>query len=131
MKVLFDGGLLEEIGSKKSAEIVVLLLKALVECNLAYLEAHPNTPHPYSAGIRYQRERKGHERWKAIPKILEDGEGDCEDLAAYLAAYLAHQKLSPVRIVVRWRTLPTHARLFHVLVKGPDGYEDPSRRLGM
>src|SRR4051794_28079191 len=64
MKVLFDGGLLEEVGPKKSAAVLVLLLKALVECNLAYLQKHPKTPHPYAAGIRYQREEKGQERWK-------------------------------------------------------------------
>src|SRR5688572_7448047 len=130
MQVLFDGGLLEHVGPKRTAKVLALLLQALVECNLAYLEEHPNTPHPYRAGIQYRRESGG-ERWKSIPKILEDGEGDCEDLAAYLAAYLAFKGMKPVAIVVRWRSMPTGARLFHVLVRGPKGHEDPSKRLGM
>src|SRR5688572_6795147 len=120
MKVLFDGGLLEHVSTSRTAKVISMLLRALVECNLEYLEQHPETPHPYRAGIRYTRE-KGKERWKSIPKIIEDGEGDCEDLAAYLAAYLVHKGEKPVRIVLRWRQLATGGRLFHVLVRGPQG----------
>jgi hypothetical protein len=130
MKVVFDGGLLEHVGASRTAKVITMLLRALVECNLDYLEKHPNTPHPYRAGIRYRRE-DGKERWKSIPKIIEDGEGDCEDLAAYLAAYLVHRGERPVSVVLRSRVQPSGARLFHVLVRGPRGYEDPSRRLGM
>jgi hypothetical protein len=131
MRVLFDGGLLEnKMGAKKTAEIITLLLRALVESNLDYLARTPNAPHPYRAGVRYKRE-EGEERWKSIPKIIEDGEGDCEDLASYLAAYLVHKGVRPVSLVVRWYQRPFGSRLFHILVRGPRGYEDPSRRLGM
>jgi hypothetical protein len=130
MKVVFDGGLLEHVGPKKTAQVLMQLLKALVECNLAYLEKHPNTPHPYKANVRYAREKHG-EQWKSIPKVIQDGEGDCEDLASYLAAFLAFHGKKPVALVLRWRTLPSNGRLFHVLVRGPDGIEDPSKRLGM
>jgi hypothetical protein len=130
VKVVFDGGLLEHVGPKETAKVLTVLLRALVECNLDYLEKHPETPHPYRAGIQYQREESG-ERWKSIPKILRDGEGDCEDLAAYLAAYWAFHGQKPVRVVVRWRQMPSGGRLYPVLVKGQKGYEDPSKRLGM
>jgi hypothetical protein len=130
MKVQFDGGLLEHVGTRRTAKIILMLVRALVECNLDYLEQHPDTPHPYRAGVRYERET-GQERWKSIPKIIRDGEGDCEDLAAYLAAYLVFHGVRPVNIVLRWRELNSGGRLFHVLVRGPRGYEDPSRKLGM
>jgi hypothetical protein len=130
MRVLFDGGLLEHVDAGRTAKVIMMLLRALVECNLDYLEEHPDTPHPYRVGIRYRREQ-GKERWKSIPKIIADGEGDCEDLAAYLAAYLAFHGARPVSLILRWRELVSGGRLFHVLVRGPRGYEDPSRKLGM
>ena len=86
MKIVFDGGILEHVGPRRSAEVMTLLLRALVECNLEYLKRHPKTPHPYQAGIRYLREVR-RERWKGIAQVLKDGDGDCEDLACYLAAY--------------------------------------------
>lgn len=46
MKIVFDGGILEHVGPKRSAEVMTLLLRALVECNLEYLKKHPKTPHP-------------------------------------------------------------------------------------
>ncbi|MCC7383921.1 MAG: hypothetical protein IT384_18910 [Deltaproteobacteria bacterium] len=130
MRVVFDGGLLETVGPKETARVLVMLLRALVECNLDYLRKHPRTPHPYEAGIRYEREH-GSEIWKSIPKILQDGGGDCEDLSAYLAAYLSFHGVKPVRLAVRWRAITNRSRLYHVLVKGPEGYEDPSKKLGM
>jgi hypothetical protein len=130
VKVVFDGGLLEHVGPKRTAKVLTMLLKALVECNLAYLEKHPNAPHPYRAGIRYARERRG-EAWKSIARVLKDGEGDCEDLAAYLAAFMAFHGTKPVGLVVRWKVQPSGGRLFHVLVRGPNGLEDPSKKLGM
>ena len=60
-----------------------------------------------------------------------DGGGDFEDLAAYLAAYLVFKKVKPVGLIVRWALTPTGGRLFHILVKGPKGPEDPSKKLGM
>lgn len=131
MKVLFDGGLLEHVGTRRTAKVIAILLQALVECNLDYLEKYPDTPHPYRAGIRYRREKRRKERWKSIPKIIEDGEGDCEDLAAYLAAYLVFHGARPVSLILRWREYLSGARIFHVLIRGPHGYEDPSRKLGM
>lgn len=131
MKVLFDGGLLEnKMSAKKAAEIITILLRALVESNLDYLAENPDVPDPYRAGVIYERE-DGTERWKSIPKIIADGRGDCEDLACYLAAYWVYRGIRPVSLVVRWYRRPLGRRLFHILVRGPRGYEDPSRRLGM
>lgn len=131
MQVQFDGGLLEHVGPRDTARALTWLLRALVECNLAWLREHPDAPHPYRAGIEYRRETPGQERWKSIPKILADGFGDCEDLACYLAAYLVHHGRTGVRVVVRWKALPSGGRLYHILVRTPEGYRDPSRKLGM
>ena len=68
MKVVFDGGLLEHVDTRRTAKVIMMLLRALVECNLDYLEAHPDTPHPYRAGIRYRREQ-GQERIR-IPVVV-------------------------------------------------------------
>lgn len=132
MRVLYDGGLLEHMTERESAEAMLDIMRALVRGNLAYLKRYPQTPHPYKSGVRYRRERSEH--WKGIPAILGDRHGDCEDLASYLAAwYLAHGQRAS--IVLRWKVVrqgKTKRRLFHVMVRGPTGQiEDPSKVLGM
>lgn len=133
MRVLFDGGLLEHMDERQSALAMLDVLRALVRGNVAYLRSRPQTPHPYRAGIQYRRE-KNSEHWKSIPAVLRDGQGDCEDLASYLAAWYV-AKGQRASIVLRWKVIwdgRKKRRLFHVLVRGPTGQiEDPSKVLGM
>jgi hypothetical protein len=105
------------------------LVYALCAANEAFLRANPDTPRLYAAGVRYQREPAGDERWRDVPAILNDGYGDCEDLASWRVAELRVQGV-PARPIVRVRRRPGRT-LFHVLVGVGDRREDPSRRLGM
>jgi|FLYL01.1.fsa_nt_gi hypothetical protein len=85
-------------------------------------------PHPYESGVRYRREPRGREDWNHVARLLRLGHGDCEDLAAYLAAWLRIHNAEPARVVIR-RTGP---RLWHAVVQRADGrIEDPSKVLGM
>lgn len=85
-----------------------------------------NLPHPYVAGIRYQEEPIGREKWQTALETLQLKEGDCEDLAAYLAGWLrAHG--TPAEAFLRKSSVG-----YHCLVQLPDGTVlDPSRQLGM
>ena len=132
MQVQFDGGILEHMDAAASARAFLLLLTALVQCNLVWFREHPDTPHPYQAGVRYLKEPRGQEHWKGIAKILRDRHGDCEDLAAYLAAWYLARGHRGVAVVLQWKRLENGAHLFHVVVRNPQGQlEDPSERLGM
>lgn len=79
--------------------------------------------------VRYRREPIGREDWRTRSRVLLDGYGDCEDLAAALAAELRAQGV-PARAVVR----PSRGgRGYHAVVRirGRRGELDPSRWLGM
>jgi hypothetical protein len=107
------------------------MINALVELDCLYLRGKPRFPSPYQAGIRYKREpqrgTREHEAWQTIPEIISNGHGDCEDLTAYLVAWL--------RVYKKGRAIPwfrKKGRKWHVMVKHADGsIEDPSRLLGM
>ena len=132
MKVIIDAGLLEGgMSAEAAARVIGGLLSGVVRANVDYLRRHPWTPHPYRAGLRYQREPRGQEHWKGISQILRDRHGDCEDLSAYLAAwYIARGQKAQIHLT--WKRTRRGGRLFHVQVRGPSGrIEDPSRVLGM
>lgn len=132
MRVVVDAGLLEDgMSAADAADVIGQLVKGVVTANVAYLRRHPRTPHPYKAQVRYRREPRGREHWKGVKQVLRDGHGDCEDLAAYLAAwYLVRGRKASIHLT--WKKTPGGGRLFHVQVRGPDGkIEDPSRVLGM
>lgn len=110
------------------------LLTTLVELNARYLLAHPRTPALYRSCVRYAPDPiergKRIELWRTVPKVLEAGDGDCEDLASWrVAELLVRKRLAwPV---FRWgyKNGDTH---YHILVGRPGGHrEDPSKILGM
>lgn len=113
-------------------ETIAICLDALFRIDLLYLKRHPKTPHPYRAGVRYQREPKGQERWASIPKVIERGQGDCEDLACWLTAWYVSSGVDPLaRVTFTHRDTP-HGSLYHILcLRGSGVVEDPSKRLGM
>lgn len=132
MRLVMNVGLLEQgMSTQDAATVIGRMLQGVVTANVSYLRRHPQTPHPYEAGIRYRREPSGQEQWKGIKQILTDRHGDCEDLASYLAAwYRAHNQKAHIHLV--WKQTRGGGRLFHVQVRGPSGQiEDPSRVLGM
>ena len=99
-----------------------------------------------TSGIRYQEEPPGREDWDDAPTVAARGWGDCEDLAAYLAAELRETHGVAAECVIKYRYItasevrnqnyPIAPKdgifLIHVLVRLPDGrVVDPSKWLGM
>lgn len=106
-------------------------LRALVAQNLAWLIVHPNTPKLYDSGVVYEREPPGQEEWQTIPSVIDQGSGDCEDLAAWRVAELQRAG-EPARIITKSARQLSGKLLIHVLVRRGDGtLEDPSMLLGM
>lgn len=101
------------------------LLEGLVLVNVEIL-ANSDLPPLYESGVRYQREGR-REDWKSADRVLRDGHGDCEDLAAWLAASYRSTGEDARAIVKR-----TGKRTWHAVVMRGDGsIECPSSKLGM
>ncbi len=83
-------------------------------------------PPLYHAGVRYQREPRGRERWQLPRETWRRRVGDCEDLAIWRAGELQAGGVDAWPFVYR-----AGPRQLHVIVARHDGYEDPSRVLGM
>jgi hypothetical protein len=113
------------VDSPADPAILEALLEGLTAAN-ARLITLLGLPPLYESGVRYKRERKGRERWQLAPQTAKAGIGDCEDLATWRAAELRLDGVDAWPRVVR-----TGPRTLHVLVETDDGYEDPSRVLGM
>jgi hypothetical protein len=81
-------------------------------------------PPLYGSGIVYRREPPGREWWESALELVELGEGDCEDLAAYRAAELRFREAEPARV----RIYRTRRNTYHAIVERGDGsFEDPAR----
>lgn len=112
-------------------ETLQILLDALFKLDLAYLRSNPSTPLLYQAGVRYQREPRGRERWASVPIVRRLGFGDCEDLGCWRAAEL-NLRGEPARPFSTHKILPSGGVLYHIRVQRGNGtIEDPSRILGM
>lgn len=115
-----------------SGQLLGHLTEALTRIDLQHLRDHPSLPPLYRAGVRYEREAAGVERWASSPLVMRRGAGDCEDLACWRAAELRMLGDPEARVVSTSQRLSPRRRLYHVLVRRGDGQlEDPSRLLGM
>lgn len=115
---------------RKCNKKLLWMLESLVKCNGIYLDSHPKTPLLYRAGVVYQRERIGEEEWLDIPNVLQQGSGDCEDLAAWRVAELRKQGIA-AKCYLKWRSR-AGLTVYHVQVMLPGNViEDPSKKLGM
>lgn len=88
-------------------------------------------PYPllFKSGVRYQSEPPGEEVWQLPWQTMQLGYGDCEDLAAWLAAerWLYARDFACRAILRDWES-----GVLHCLVRCGDGRViDPSRILGM
>ena len=131
---------------------LIILLQSLSDINEYHLRRGlaAGRPYPrlYDSGVVYKEEKPGREDWPDIPKVLSQGWGDCEDLAAYRAAELRVYDGIDAEPVIKWKWIPVEemraagwARhklprdgiwLVHCLVRHQDGtIEDPSLLLGM
>lgn len=141
-EILFKLGLFGTEAARPASERVLnAALQLLYIADCEYLKAHPDTPSIYTPGlVRYLREPifpQPIEEWKAIPFVLEDGEGDCEDLACWRAAQSTVQEGIPAVPVFSFRRFrdPRNGStlsIYHIVVQLPNRQiDDPSRRLGM
>ena len=73
----------------------------------------------------------GGEHFRDIPALIENREGDCDNVACYRVAELRHRGIA-AQPYITWRRRPTGGMTYHALVRWPDGSsEDPSLLLGM
>lgn len=114
------------------AEFVRNGLENLTMANRYAYRSNPSLPSIYQAGVVYRREPPGNEQFKDVHAVLNDGHGDCEDLACALAAWrteCTHELCAPT---VTWKRRGPNSWLYHITVRRADGTrEDPSRVLGM
>lgn len=112
---------------ENNAPVLQALLEALIAINTAFLRCNPHTVPLYQSGVRYGRTYW----WEPIPALYQRGFGDCKSLTA---ALVAEYRLAgiPCRPVYRHRKNDkTGGTDFHILVMTKQGFEDPSRALGM
>jgi hypothetical protein len=94
-------------GSKRTAEGQLALdrmAEALVQLNVDYLRAHPDTPKLADSGVRYDLGADVQGPWLTIPMVLAAGRGDCEDLAAWRVAELRVQGVDAHMCALHWNT---------------------------
>ncbi len=115
----------------ENAEVLQATMAYLVVINRLLLRRHPEIPRLYESGVVYGRTVV----WDSIPDVLNRGFGDCKSLTAWLCAERQEQgyKCQPVfRWIERPAGAPDEGKLqYHILVQTPEGFEDPSKFLGM
>ena len=107
----------EPTDQARSQLAMLWLMEALVRINQSHIrqgeelaKRRIGVPYPplYRSGLHYEREPPGQEVWPDIPRIIEAGWGDCEDLACWRAA--------------EWRELSYH---YERQINGKTFYGDP------
>ena len=75
----------------------------------------------------------GGETFRDIPRILENGGGDCDNVACWRAAELRFRLGADVSPYITWRKRPDGGVTYHVICRwnGDGSSEDPSLLLGM
>ncbi len=127
--------------ARTDEKALLALMQALIEVNLAWLKAHPDTPLLYESGVVYVPEEGEREIFADIPTVMGVGGGDCDDLVAWRIAELRFHDIDPhakVKLIAYPRECPDPTEpctLYHVQVarsgKLKHYPEDPSARLGM
>jgi hypothetical protein len=105
------------------------LLECLCSIDLAYLNFHPSTELLYRDPCYYERTVV----WDSTPALYARGYGDCKSLACSLVAEYraAGQYARPVFRFVPPQQAEKGQFQYHILVLGPNGWEDPSKIKGM
>ena len=130
--VIFKLNLFETPNDRgRSQKVLLWLMEALVQTNISWLVANPNTPSIYNTEVVYKFEPGEIDYWMDIPTIMKDGGADCEDLACWRVAELRYAGVN-ARPYIRWKKRPNGSYMYHALVWWPGGrIEDPSLALGM
>lgn len=129
--VMFDLERVFVAGSSllENARVLRVLLDMMVALNIAYAANHP-TPNLYRSGVVYGRTTA----WETMPAMLERGYADCKSLSSRLVAeyrLAGRNARSVFRHNPRSKDSGTAIRDFHILVQTDEGFEDPSKVLGM
>lgn len=108
----------------ENAYVLRALLDCLVRVDIAYLKRH-SVPRLYRSGVVYGRTTL----WEPIPALYARHYGDCKSLScALIAEYtLRGIKCQPT---FRWHKSGDNTD-YHILVQTINGFEDPSKKLGM
>lgn len=118
---------IEAQGRAETIRALWAALEALSDVDASQLG---RVPPLLSSGVRYRSERRSDgrwsEEWRDAATTYRERHGDCEDLAAWLAAELRVSGRDAI-------PLPFFAapRLVHCVVWTPAGVIDPSAILGM
>lgn len=112
--------------------VICKMLDVLHEANESWLAEGGAAPALYDSGVYYKEEKLGEDRWQDIPRSLQLGFGDCEDIASWRVSELRHAGEKSARHAVEHRKSPTLV-LYHIKVIRPAVglIEDPSCKLGM
>ena len=105
-------------------------INRLVQRNLTYLRYHA-APSLYHSRVVYGRTKI----WLDIGRVLELGHADCKSLSSWRIAEMVHNKLCKMKPkpVFRWKLRPDGSGIsdYHILIQTENGYECPSKTLGM
>lgn len=101
---------------------VSALLEGLVRLNMEVMPADA----PPVLALKYEREPRGRDVWQPADVLLRSGRGDCEDLAAYDAAWRRLHGLDATAVAYR-----AGRRTLHAIVNARGEYLDPSAATGM
>jgi hypothetical protein len=96
-----------------------------------FVERTGTVPNKVRAALDALETMTGGERFRDIPRIIENGGGDCDNVAAWRAAELNELGIA-AQPYITWRKRSDGGTTYHVIVRWPDGSsEDPSLLLGM
>lgn len=109
----------------EDADALKALLDCLIQLNQDFLRKH-SVPALYRSGVFYART----EIWDTIPALYSRGFGDCKSLTAALVAEYRMRGID-CRPVFRWIDGANGSKNYHILVQTREGFEDPSKVLGM
>jgi len=111
----------------ENAQVLKILLDTLINFNTAYLKNHTALP-LYQSGVIYGRTQI----WEPIPALYARGYGDCKSLSAALIAEYRKRGIAckPVFRFIENARQPGSIN-YHILVQTENGFEDPSKVLGM
>ena len=132
MQIVFNLPHVYKFGSNRvdDSQTLEVLCESLIGLNMVYLQNMKRRGHTvkplYQAGVVYGRT----EWWETIPALYHRGYGDCKSLTCALIAEYRFQGIAS-NPVHRWTPNQYGSNDFHILVELKNGFEDPSRKLGM
>ena len=129
-RVVFDLPGVFHIGSDptENAKTLQTLLHCLCDIDAAYLQYRQGQiPELYNSGVYYART----EVWDSTPALYKRGFGDCKSLASTRIAELSVNHDIPCTPDFRFFQDEQKRTFYHIVLMTPNGWECPSKVLGM